>query len=85
MAKLPDGLIFLFEADRKSVSIEMKSKELIKCRHCKFYVVKEHWWESDGVPILCADCCPTCTKWGDGCMTNPDGYCFLAERREDDG
>lgn len=32
-----------------------------------------------GIPLLGHECC---NAWGDGCKTDPDGYCFLAERRE---
>lgn len=63
-----------------------READIIHCRDCKYFVIKEHWAEiTGGIKILCADNCPTCTKWANGCMTKPDGYCFLAEKEEEDG
>ena len=54
---------------------------VIRCRDCKYFEVKDHWADFGKVPILVSDV-PTCHKWGDGeCKTSPDGYCFLGERR----
>ena len=57
-------------------------KEIVMCKDCKDYEQKEHWANFGGVPILATEM-PTCSKWADGdCATRPDGYCFLAERRD---
>ena len=56
---------------------------VVRCKDCKHYEVKDHWGNFGGVPILAASDVPTCHKWSDGCMTKPDGYCFMGERRND--
>ena len=39
--------------------------------------------------VFCKDCANStsngwvCKKWGNGCMTNPYGYCHLREERKD--
>jgi hypothetical protein len=56
--------------------------QIVRCKDCKYYEQKEHWANFGGVPILATEM-PTCSKWADGdCATRPDGYCFLAERRD---
>ena len=70
-----DKLQFVYVSDRV---------EVIRCRDCKHYEVKDHWADFGKMPILVSDV-PTCHKWGDGeCKTSPDGYCFLGERRDAD-
>ena len=56
--------------------------ELIRCKDCKYFEIKDHWADFNGVPILATSDCPTCNKWAGGCKTKPDGYCFMAERRD---
>jgi len=48
-------------------------------RHCKncIHFEKESWAECDGVPIIVAH--NICKKWGRGCVTREDGYCFMYE------
>lgn len=55
---------------------------VVRCRDCKHYEVKDCWADFDGVPILVASDVPTCHKWSGGCVTNSNGYCYLGERRE---
>lgn len=51
--------------------------KLVHCKDCRFFE-KDHFekvpWSLLPIP------CNICTKWGDGCKTNPEGYCFLGER-----
>ena len=61
-----------------------RAPDVIRCRDCKFFEVRDWWCEMNGVPLLAASDAPSCMRWGDGCMTNEDGYCFLAERKEPD-
>lgn len=35
MAKLPDGWVAITHVDRKGISIDMETKELITCKSCK--------------------------------------------------
>jgi len=67
-----DKLQFVYVSDMVNV---------VRCRDCKYYEVKDIWADFGRVPILVSDV-QTCHKWGDGaCKTSPDGYCFLGERR----
>ena len=54
---------------------------ILRCKDCKYFeydsVVK-----IDGVPLIAAH--EICTKWGDGCKTREDGFCYLAEKRDHD-
>lgn len=62
---------------------ETKYIRPIRCKDCKYYEVKDYWADFNGIPVLGASDKPTCMRWGDGdCLTDPDGYCFLAERKE---
>lgn len=57
----------------------MNEIEIVRCRECRFY-------EQDvirvvqGIPIIVAH--HLCKKWGQGCMTEPDGYCFMGRKME---
>lgn len=53
--------------------------EVIRCKDCKYFEY-DHPYIIQGVPVLGHE---VCTAWGDGCKTSEDGYCFLAERREE--
>lgn len=71
-----DKLQFVYISDPVNV---------VRCRDCKHYEIKDHWAYFKNVPVLAASDVPTCHRWGDGeCKTSPDGYCFLGERRDDD-
>ena len=43
-----------------------------------FYVPTENG-EAEKVPIITAH--KICRRWGDGCRTSENGYCFMAERK----
>ena len=64
----------------------MGKVDVIRCKDCKYYTVKDHWYDKSIIPVLGTSDCPTCMKWGsgDGCMTRPNGYCFLAEKKSKD-
>ena len=63
--------------------------DLIRCRDCRFFeydhfdsvYMPTETGEAEKMPMITAH--EICTKWGDGCKTAEDGYCFLAERREE--
>lgn len=60
----------------------LQQPEIVRCRDCKYFEIKDWWGNTpNGIPILVADQCPTCTKWADGCMTKEYGYCYLGERK----
>lgn len=54
--------------------------EIIRCRDCKHFEY-DHPYVIQGVPVLGHE---VCSAWGDGCKTDENGYCFLAERRTDE-
>ena len=54
--------------------------EIIRCKDCRFFEY-DHPYIVQGVPVLGH---LVCTKWGDGCRTAEDGFCFMAERRTDE-
>ena len=54
--------------------------EIIRCKECKHF----HYdmpYVIQGIPVLGHE---VCDAWGDGCKTDENGYCFLAERRTDE-
>ena len=54
--------------------------EIIRCKDCKYFYY-DHPYIIQGIPVLGH---LVCTKWGDGCRTVKDGFCFMAERRTDE-
>ena len=50
------------------------------CKDCKFFEY-DSVAKVDGIPLIVAH--EICNKWGDGCKTKEDGYCFLFEESED--
>ena len=46
------------------------------CKDCKYFEY-DSVAKVDGVPLIVAH--EICSKWGDGCKTREDGYCFLFE------
>lgn len=49
------------------------------CKDCKFFEY-DSVANVDGIPLIVAH--EICSKWGDGCKTREDGYCFLFEPQE---
>jgi len=49
------------------------------CKECKYFEY-DSVAKVDGIPLIVAH--EICNKWGDGCKTKEDGYCFLFEPRE---
>ena len=75
--KIPDG--WIFTATPKRASIELEQNDLIKCKHCKYY--KEDIFTTiAGMPIIVGH--NMCEKWGNGCATDPEGFCHMAEPEE---
>lgn len=54
--------------------------EIIRCKDCKHFEY-DHPYIIQGIPLLGHE---VCNAWGDGCKTDENGYCFMAERRTDD-
>ena len=49
------------------------------CKDCKYFEY-DSVEKVDGIPLIVAH--EICNKWGDGCKTREDGYCFLFEPQE---
>ena len=49
------------------------------CKDCKYFEY-DSMAKVDGIPLIVAH--EICSRWGDGCKTKEDGYCFLFEPQE---
>jgi len=49
------------------------------CKECKYFEY-DSMAKVDGIPLIVAH--EICSRWGEGCKTKEDGYCFLFEPRE---
>lgn len=76
---LPDGWIFLLEPDRKGVKIIVNESELVLCKRCKHFEL-DHFDNVNGISLITAH--EICTRWGEGCKTDSNGFCFMGERDE---
>lgn len=60
-----------------------RDAEIVRCKDCKHFE-DDHWEKVNGVPLIVSH--EICKRWGNGCKTSEDGFCFLGERKEtDDG
>ena len=62
------------------IAVPSAQPEIIRCKECKHF----HYdmpYIIQGIPVLGHE---VCDAWGDGCKTDENGYCFLAERRTDE-
>ena len=59
-------------------SIQPK-QETGHCKECKYFEY-DSVAKVEGIPLIVAH--EICKKWGDGCKTSEDGYCFLFEPQE---
>lgn len=49
------------------------------CKECKYFEY-DSVAKVDGIPLIVAH--EICNKWGNGCKTKEDGYCYLFEPQE---
>ena len=54
-------------------------EEVGRCKDCKYFEY-DSVAKVDGVPLIVAH--EICNKWGNGCKSREDGYCFLFEEKE---
>lgn len=52
--------------------------DIIRCCDCKYFELN-HFDNVNGIPLITAH--EICTRWGDGCKTDSNGFCFLAEQK----
>ena len=64
--------------DQKYVPVDSPT-DLIHCKDCKYFEY-DSTAKVDGIPLIVAH--EICTRWGEGCKSREDGFCFLAERKE---
>ena len=58
-----------------------KVEDLVRCKDCiYFHLHKVCYFDDSPVPPLIGN--HVCDKWGQGCKTDPDGFCFMGERKE---
>ena len=69
----------LLMAVRKTVEIEDIESKTRHCKDCKYFEY-DSVANVDGITLIVAH--EICSKWGDGCKTREDGYCFLFEPQE---
>lgn len=78
----------MFGRDVKMVAVsEIKNlssaqPEVIYCKDCKYFEL-DHFEKVEGFPIPIIIAHEICMKWGEGCQSSVDGWCFKAERREE--
>jgi len=65
----------IYDLDNSKTAVEV-----VRCADCSFFET-DHLETINGIPLIVAH--EICTKWGFGCKTAADGFCFLAERREE--
>ena len=68
-------MIYAFDVEQLP-SVTQKSG---KCKNCKYFEY-DSVAKVDGIPLIVAH--EICSRWGDGCKTKEDGYCFLYEPQE---
>lgn len=52
---------------------------VVRCKDCHFFEA-DHWETVSEVPLIVAH--NICTRWGRGCQTTEDGFCFMAIRSQ---
>lgn len=55
-------------------------EKVTRCKDCKHFEL-DHFDMWDGVPIITGH--EICKKWSGGSKTSANGYCFMAERKEE--
>ena len=76
-----EELIKALQYDRRQYEkgYEDGRKSVGKCSECKHFEYNSVAMV-DGIPLIVAH--EICKKWGDGCKTKEDGYCFMFEKKE---
>ena len=63
----------------KMPSVTPQEPKTGHCKECKYFEY-DSVAKVDGIPLIVAH--EICSRWGDGCKTKEDGYCFLFEPQE---
>ena len=67
------------QAIRELPSVNPQEPKTGHCKDCKYFEY-DSVAKVDGIPLIVAH--EICNKWGNGCKTREDGYCFLFEPQE---
>lgn len=70
---------FLDEEIKKEAAAQGYLKELVQCKDCRYFEIN-HWEKVNEIPLIVAH--EMCTRWGEGCKTTEDGYCFMVEKKK---
>lgn len=54
--------------------------DIVRCKDCKYFEY-DHLYIIQDIPVIGH---LVCNKWGDGCRTDENGFCFMGERRTDE-
>ena len=73
---------YVIDAIAAAVVKKMQEPKTGHCKECKYFEY-DSWTKIDRMPFIVAH--EICSRWGDGCKTKEDGYCFLFEPREEEG
>ena len=57
-----------------------KLVEVIRCKDCKYFE-RDHLGPVGGFPGPIIIAHEICRRWGNGCKTSENGYCYLGERK----
>lgn len=74
-----DSFNFVIDSVIKALAQESKTGY---CKDCKYFEY-DSVAKVDGIPLIVAH--EICKRWGNGCKTREDGYCFLFEPQESEG
>lgn len=66
----------------ESIPFVIPKPKIGHCKNCKYFEY-DSVAKVDGIPLIVAH--EICSRWGDGCKTKEDGYCFLFEPQESEG
>jgi len=53
---------------------------VVRCEDCKHFDL-DHFENVRGIPLIVAH--EICNRWGNGCKTDSNGFCFLGDRGSD--
>ena len=53
--------------------------DIVRCKDCKYFEY-DHLYVVQDIPVIGH---LVCNKWGDGCRTDENGFCFMGARRTD--
>lgn len=57
----------------------VEAEPVCLCKECLRFE-RNHWETVNGIPLIVGH--NICNGWVGGCQTDPEGYCFMAERKE---